>query len=186
MTLGGSVIERALAAARNSSGRVVFPEWEDPRIVAATARLKDDHVVEPIPCADVTDAQLSALVDGRKIKEGVARRMLARPMFRAAALVAAGEADAMVAGAATPTRRVIEAASIVFGPAPGVQTASSFFIMRFPDGREMLWSDCGVIVSPDAVQLADIARASETSANPSSWARNKSPWRSRRRSYGGP
>lgn len=158
------ILERAYEAARADGGRVVFPEWDDPRISEATGALKAEGLLTPLPCADPTDAQMAVLVDGRGVKEGVARRMLARPMFRAAAMVLAGEADAMVAGAATPTRRVIEAASIVFGPADGVTTASSYFVMIFPDGREMIWADCGVIVSPDALQLADIARASAGSA----------------------
>ena len=76
-------------------------------------------------------------------------------------VLAAGEADAMVAGAVAPTKKVIEAASIAIGPAEGVQTASSFFLMRFPDGRELIFADCGLNVDPDAGQLADIARASE-------------------------
>ncbi|MGD9865740.1 MAG: phosphate acyltransferase, partial [Pseudodonghicola sp.] len=38
--------------------------------------------------------------------------------------------------------------------------SSSFFLMRFPDGRELIFADCGLNVDPDAAQLADIARAS--------------------------
>lgn len=164
-----SALESAFDAARRNPTRVVLPEMDDERIADAARRLKRERLAEPVACADPTDAQLAALVDGRGVKEGVARRMLARPMFRAAAMVAAGEADAMVAGAATPTRRVLEAASIVIGAAEGVTTASSFFLMRFPPtqasaAREMIWADCAVNVAPDVYQLTDIARASEKSA----------------------
>lgn len=159
-----SVFNTALAAAQDRNARVVFPEWDEPRIAEAAQWLRDRGVTEPVPCAEVTDAQMAVLVDGRGVKEGVARRMLSRPMFRAAAMVAAGEADAMVAGAATPTKRVIEAASIVMGPAEGMTTASSYFVMVFPDGREMLWADCAVNVAPDAQQMADIAQATALSA----------------------
>lgn len=67
----------------------------------------------------------------------------------------------MVAGAVASTKKVIEAASIAIGLADGVALPSSFFLMRFPDGRELIFSDCGLNVAPDAEELAAIARASE-------------------------
>jgi len=70
----------------------------------------------------------------------------------------------MIAGADVPTRRVIEAASIAIGMAEGVRTVSSFFLMLFPDGREMIFADCAVNVDSDAEALADIARATAFSA----------------------
>jgi phosphate acetyltransferase len=70
----------------------------------------------------------------------------------------------MVAGADSPTRHVIEAASIGIGLAKGVSVPSSFFLMVFPDGRELVFADCAVNVSPDAAALASIARASANSA----------------------
>ncbi len=156
-----SALEKAFEAARARRARVVFPELgEDPRIDAAATRLRDEGLAEPVALSETTEAQLAALVAARGLKETLARRMLTRPLIRAAAMVAAGEVDAMVAGAVAPTKKVIEAASIAIGPAEGVQTASSFFLMRFPDGRELIFSDCGLNVDPDAAQLADIARAS--------------------------
>jgi phosphotransacetylase len=110
-----------------------------------------------------TDAHLAALVEARGLKEPIARRMLSRPLFRAAAMVAAGEAQAMVAGAVSSTKKVIEAASIGIGLAQGVSLPSSFFLMRFPDGRELIFADCGLNVDPDAEALTAIARASERS-----------------------
>ena len=70
----------------------------------------------------------------------------------------------MLAGADAPTRRVIEAASIGIGLADGVDTVSSFFLMVFPGGREMIFADCAVNVAPGTAELADIARASARSA----------------------
>jgi phosphate acetyltransferase len=90
--------------------------------------------------------------------------MLEKPLFRAAAMVAAGEAEVLLAGAAAPTRRVIEAAAMTIGMADGVATPSSFFLMLIPDGRELLFADCAVNVAPDAEALCDIARASLRSA----------------------
>ncbi|GAA6201788.1 phosphate acyltransferase [Aquicoccus sp. SU-CL01552] len=161
-----SALEKAFEAARTRRARVVFPELgEDPRIDAAAARLRDEGLAEPVALSEITEAQLAALVAARGLKEALARRMLSRPLIRAAAMVAAGEVDAMVAGVVAPTKKVIEAASIAIGPAEGGQTASSFFLMRFPDGRELIFADCGLNVDPDAAQLADIARASEATGH---------------------
>ncbi|WP_136442041.1 phosphate acyltransferase [Pacificoceanicola onchidii] len=160
-----AILEKIFEGARERKARVVFPEREEPRVAEAVEFMTGKGLIEPVDLADPTQAHVDALVEARGMKEAIARRMLQKPLFRAAAMVAAGEADLMVAGAEAPTRRVIEAASIVIGLEDGVSTASSFFLMVFPDGREMLWGDCAVNVAPDAAQLAAIAQTTARSAN---------------------
>lgn len=159
-----SVLENIFDRAKARAARVVLPEMEDPRIAEAAQQLRAKGLADPVPLSPVSDAMVAGLVERRGLKEAIARRMLAKPLFRAAAMVASGAADAMVAGADSPTKRVIEAASIVIGLRPGVRTPSSFFLMLFPDGRDMIFADCALNLAPDAGQLADIARASERSA----------------------
>jgi len=163
-----SALDRARARARTATaagrGRVVFPESDEPRVATAMEWLAAEGLAEPVPLAPVSDAQIAALVGARGLSEGVARRMLARPLIRAAAMVAAGQAEAMVAGADSPTRKVIEAAGLAIGLAEGVTVPSSFFLMRFPDGRELVMADCAVNIDPSAEDLAAIARASGISA----------------------
>ncbi|MCI5095737.1 MAG: phosphate acetyltransferase [Rhodobacteraceae bacterium] len=159
-----SVLETAKSKAAERQARVVFPEIEEPRVAKAVARLHSHGLCDPVPLSAPNDGHVEALVRTRNVKEAIARRLLKKPLYLAAAMVAAGDADAMVAGADVPTRRVIEAASFGIGLADGVEVASSYFLMLFPDGREMLFADCAVNVAPDAQQLADIATSSARSA----------------------
>ena len=163
-----SALEKAYETARAAKRRVVMPEVEDPRTEEAAARLAAEGLAERIsldaarPAAEYVEFILRARP---KTKPALAEKMLAKPMVRAAAMVAAGEADALIAGAATPTRRVIEAASLTIGLAEGVTAPSSFFLMAFPDGRELIFADCAVNVAPDAATLASIARSAAVSAD---------------------
>jgi hypothetical protein len=93
------VLEKIFDIARTRRARVVFPEMEDPRVAEACARLRAEGLAEPLALGDPTAAQMAALVEGRGVKEPIARRMLTKPLFRAAAMVAA-------ATKTTPSERI--------------------------------------------------------------------------------
>lgn len=171
LTLGFlmSAIDEAKEKIRGKSLRIVLPEGDDERIRQAAERFRGEGLAEPIlfGAEDVPEAQthhISIVRQRREKMTGVmAERLLRKPLYRAGATVAAGEADAMLAGAANTTARVIEASLMTIGLAPGIVIPSSFFLMQWPD-RRLVFADCGVNIQPTAAELAGIAIASAESA----------------------
>jgi phosphate acetyltransferase len=160
-----SVIDEAKAKIKGQNLKLVMPEGDDPRIKAAAKILNEQGLAVPILEMPEPSPEAIAVVMARreKMNEAMAARLLRKPLYAAGAMVATGAAHAMLAGVANPTSRVIEAAMITIGLAPNINTASSFFLMQWPDKR-LLFADCAVNIQPSSSELADIALASAASA----------------------
>jgi phosphate acetyltransferase len=97
-----------------------------------------------------------------------AEETLKDPLYFGNLMVREGKADGSVAGATNTTAHTVAAALRCIGVRAGMKTVSSFFLMVVPDKKfgekgAMIYADCGVVIDPDAAELAEIAITSADS-----------------------
>jgi len=83
-------------------------------------------------------------------------------------MVKKGDADGMVSGAIHSTADTLRPSLQILKTAPGTKLVSSFFMMVVPDceyGEQgtFLFSDCGLVMNPNADELSEIAISSAKS-----------------------
>jgi len=172
--------------ARRSKRKIVFPEGGDPRVQDAAARLAQQGILHPIligkgslpgvtfvdPAVSPMAPKYAGLYYDRRRAKGITQveavEIARRPLYFAALMVAAGDADGSVGGAANTTAETVRAALHAVGPSPGVRLVSSVFIMavhnrEFGHNGLLAFADCAIVIEPTPSQLAEIAIASAES-----------------------
>ncbi len=148
---------------------------DETNLKAAAERL--DLSLDGIDIVDPTRSDrrafyLDALVEKRKhrgMNPEKADAALHDPVTFACMMVSQGDADACVAGAITATADVVRNAMRYIGSRAGEKLVSSCFIMllrpEHPIQDVMVIGDCGLMIDPDAEQLAQIAVSTGESAS---------------------
>ena len=159
-----SIVEQGLA-------KIVLlgsPEKIRPLAAEKGINLDGVEILEPATAPKLSKyvEQLVELRKSKGLTPQAARELLCAPdnLYFAGMMVREGDADGEVAGATGTTGDVLRAAFQTVGPAPGIKTVSSFFLMAtktptFGQDGVILFADCAVNPNPDAQALAEIAIA---------------------------
>ena len=202
-----NALEEIAAQAAKHKRKIVLPEGDDARVVAAAGRVVerglasvavvgDGDAVATLAAAEGVDLAGVEVLDPRRNAQaekhaevllrargakgmagGMTREQaqaeIRRPLTLAVCMVASGDADGCVAGAANTTSDVVRAALQIVGGKSGGGSennlVSSFFVMLHDLPHQAIrgpaiFADCALVIDPDAAQLARIAMDSADSA----------------------
>jgi phosphate acetyltransferase len=187
-----SILDDIRGRAARSKRRIVLPEADDERTLKAVPIILSAGTAEPVLVGDPDEIRQKANTVGvslagveildprepqfvtaasrvylermksRGIKEEEARILVGENLYAACLFVALGKADGVVSGATRTTADSVRAYLRCFGPASGIRTVSSFFLMVTPkteygENGVLVYSDCAMVPCPDSAQLAEIA-----------------------------
>jgi len=172
-TMDQRVLEAAATVSQEKFARIVLAG--DPRVLESAIRDKggDPDQVDMVDTGDTTLLEeLARVLCERRKHKGMtldqARKTVHEPLYFGACMVESGKVDGMVAGSIASSARLIRTAIHCVGPARGLKTVSSCFLMVLPntafgDEGVMLYADSGCVPDPTAAQLVDIALAASKS-----------------------
>ena len=171
--------------ARSNPKRIVLPEGEDPRVIAAAAKITSEGFakitllgrpaaiestakkigasLEAITIQDPNssprlESYAQILHELRRSKGATQEESQAaarKPLYFANLMVAANDADGSVGGAANSTADTVRAAIHSIGLAPDSKLVSSFFLMVAPPGNAAAIGENGALLFADCGVVPD-------------------------------
>ncbi|NOZ08978.1 MAG: phosphate acetyltransferase [FCB group bacterium] len=155
--------DQLLSRISEPGAKIVLPEWEDDRIRKAAGQLIAEgvEIVTPADFEHQREAYTTYIrrrAFTRNWPEKLLVKYLENPVNFAAAMVALGDADGMVAGVLTPKEDILRTAIRVLGVSREYRFVFSSIYLEAPDGKRRLsFADCSVVPEPKPLELAAIA-----------------------------
>ena len=189
-----NTLDKIIQSAQNANRHIMLPEGNDDRIMQAAVLLASRGISKVSVIASSETIQNNTSHENiqyieehdpsfrkqfaehfyrarkhKGISLDQAEQALSDPLLLAATMVRAGAADGMVAGAAHPTADVVRSALQVVGMKKTSNIVSSFFLMEHQLPHQgvqgsAIYADCGLVIEPNAAELASIAIDSADSA----------------------
>lgn len=167
------IVEGAVRAAGDGIARITLVGRRDAiedhlrqeGAAAGAVQIEDPATSERTP---VYAAAYHQLRDHKGVNEAESCRVVEHSLGFSAMMVRLGHADGSVGGAVATTADTVRTALQIIGLAPDCELVSSFFLMMLcephhPKKGAFIFGDCGLVVEPDAAQLAQIALSSARS-----------------------
>ncbi len=119
-------------------------------------------VLEQSEQLNLYSSQLYELRKEKGMTKEEADKLVLNTVYHGVMMVKNQDADGMVAGAITASGDVLRPALQILKTAENVKIVSSFFLMEIPNSKHVMnkvfaFSDCGLVVNPNADELAEIA-----------------------------
>lgn len=168
------ILQAALRATREGIAKIILVGNEQ-----AIRSLADKEGID-LKGMGIVDPATSTLAPGLaqelfvlRAKKGMtlemAQRAVLDPLCFANLMVRLGHAEGSVSGAVRTTADVVRTAIQIIGSDSSFKLVSSFFLMMLCEPFHtlkggLIFSDCGLVVNPDATELSEIAMAAADSA----------------------
>ena len=168
------VLRAAVRSAREGIAQIILiGNLQRISVAASSYRVDLSGLTVIDPSRSSATEEFAAELYGIRRHKGLtldaARLAMLTPLGYANMMVRLGHADGIVAGAVHTTSDVVRSAIQIIGLDPTCRVVSSFFLMLFgepwhPRPGAYVFTDCALVVNPDAEELAEIALAAAGNA----------------------